>query len=64
MNDPEMISALNELESIKATRRRVAMQGGVARAAALSKRQRSASARKAGIASGAARARKAKENAK
>ena len=64
MNDPSLISALNELEAIKATRKRVAIQGGVARAAALSKRQRVASARKAGIASGAARARKAKENSK
>ena len=38
--------------------------GGPARAAALTKKQRSALARKAGIASGAARARKAKGGAK
>lgn len=50
-----MLAAMEELAAIKARWKRNASTAGKARAKALTKRQRTAIARKAGIASGLAR---------
>ena len=55
MTDSDMLAAVQELAEIKARWKARASKAGKARAKALTKRQRSAIARKAGQASGLAR---------
>ena len=59
-NQVDILEAIRQAFSERS--RKAGKIGGNARAASLSKKERSAIARKAGIASGAARARKAKES--
>jgi hypothetical protein len=55
MTDSDMMAAVEELATIKARWKARASKAGKARAKSLTKRQRSAIARKAGLASGESR---------
>jgi len=55
MTDSDMLAAVEELAAIKARWKARASRAGKARAKALTSRQRSAIARKAGLASGVSR---------